>query len=96
MTKYPYYILAYFDAGILRKVFNDKKFDTYNDCHNAYERRLNNYKKDPFCGRYYEAMSKQQYMILEYTDQYKGKIINIIENGHNHRICEPVKYDTNF
>ena len=85
MTNYPYYILVYFDAGILRKVFNDKKFKCYNDCINAYDKLKNNPNKKNFF--------KRQLIILEYTDQYEGKIVTIFNGYVTHYIANPVKND---
>ena len=45
MNTYPYYISAYIDAGILRKIFNDKKFKTYNDAVNAMKNRYERLSK---------------------------------------------------
>ena len=45
MNTYPYYISAYIDAGILRKIFNDKKFKIYNDAVNATKNRYERLSK---------------------------------------------------
>ena len=31
MNKYPYYVAALMDAGVLRKIFNYTKFKSHND-----------------------------------------------------------------
>ena len=86
MNTYPYYISAYIDAGILRKIFNDKKFKTYNDAVNATKNR-------------YERLSKiwggknhffdNQIAILEYTQQYQGRIVTLFTNGNEVEILTP-------
>jgi len=86
MNTYPYYISAYIDAGILRKIFNDKKFKTYNDAVNATKNR-------------YERLSKiwggknhffdNQIAILEYTQQYKGRIVTLFTDGNEVEISTP-------
>lgn len=85
MTKYPYYIAVYFDAGILRKIFNDHKFVCYNCCMDAVRKLLEN--------KWKKRIFERQIVILEYTDQYQGKIINVIENCQGHIITEPIRYD---
>lgn len=86
MNTYPYYISAYIDAGILRKIFNDKKFKTYNDVVNATKNR-------------YERLSKirggknhffdNQIAILEYTQQYQGRIVTLFTDGNEVEILTP-------
>ena len=68
MNTYPYYVSVFMDAGILRKIFNDKKFKTYNEAVNAMKNK-------------YERLSKiwgdknlffeNQIAILEYTQEYR-------------------------
>ena len=73
MTQYPYYIAVTYDAGILKKigfgVQGGKKFKTLSDCTNAIKRR---YKGLP------QTMN-HQILILEYTNQYESKIIEICQ-----------------
>lgn len=86
MNTYPYYISVYIDAGILRKIFNDKKFKTYNDAVNAMKNK-------------YERLSKiwggknhffdNQIAILEYTQQYKGRIVTLFTDGNEVEISTP-------
>ena len=45
MNTYPYYVSVFMDAGILRKIFNDKKFKTYNEAVNAMKISMNDYQK---------------------------------------------------
>ena len=85
MTNYPYYILAFFDAGILRKIFNDKKFNCYNDCVKAFD----NLKENKFRSN----ILKRQILFLEYTAEYQGKIITIYNNHVTYYISEPIKND---
>jgi len=71
MTNYPYYKAVTYDAGILKKigfgVQDGKKFNTWYDCAVAIRNR---YKKLP-------QTMKDQILILEYTNQYESKIIDI-------------------
>jgi len=85
MTKYPYYIAAYFNAGILRKIFDNHKFACYNCCMDAIRKLLEN--------KWVKKMFGSQIVILEYAGKHQIKIINVIENGQGHIIAEPIKYD---
>ena len=42
---YPYYVAAFMDGGVLRKIFNDTKFKTYNNCVNATKDRYEQFSK---------------------------------------------------
>jgi len=83
---YPYYIATFMDAGVLRKIFNDSKFKTYNKCVDAtiahYERLAKIYKGD---NRFY----KNQIAIIEYTEEYKGRIVTLFTNGNKVEISTP-------
>ena len=87
---YPYYVATFMDAGILRKVFNDTKFKTYNKCVNATKDRYERFAK--FCGgknAFYEA----QVAILEYTKEYQGRIITLFTDGNEVNISTPKVYE---
>ena len=77
MTRYPYYIVSYFTGGILKKLFNDKKFNTYEDAWEALWKkmmRLDDVMKKNF-------FEKNQVMIVKYEDLYTSKIVSIYDNG---------------
>ena len=86
MTNYPYYKAVTYDAGILKKigfgVQDGKKFKTLSDCADAIKRR---YKKLPHT-------MNQQILILEYTDQYESKIIEICQGDGWTSVATPVKF----
>lgn len=85
MTNYPYYIAAIYDAGILKKirfgVQNGKKFKTWSDCAEAIRRR---YSKYPYS-------KNQQILILEYSDQYQSKIVEVCQGDNWNSISAPDK-----
>lgn len=83
MTNYPYYVIAFFDAGILRKIFGDKKFNCYNDAVNAFDKLNEN--------KFSSNILKRQILFLEYTAEYQGKIITLYTNHVTHYISTPVK-----
>ena len=85
MNTYPYYVAALMDAGILRKIFNDKKFKTYNEAVNATKNRAERFEK--FGGRNF--FNNNQIVILEYTEIYKGRIVTIFTNGNEVEISIP-------
>ena len=86
MNTYPYYISAYIDAGILRKIFNDKKFKTYNDAVNAMKNRYERLSKIRGCKNHF---FDNQIAILEYTQQYKGRIVTLFTDGNEVEISTP-------
>ena len=74
MTKYPYYIVAGFDAGILVKfrfgTRNGKKFKTSEEAIDAvwkFKAAHKNYHK--------------QICVIEYIDQYQANIKYVINNN---------------
>lgn len=85
MAKYPYYIAVIYSAGILVKIRfgtrEGKKFKTWSDCANAIRER---YKKIPHS-------KEQQILIIEYTDQYQSKIIDVCQGDDWTSIAEPDK-----
>ncbi len=85
MTNYPYYKAVTFDAGILKKigfgVQDGKKFKTWYECAGAIKSR---YKKLP------QTMN-QQILILEYTDQYESKIIDVCQGDNWTSVAAPIK-----
>lgn len=91
MNTYPYYIVVKFDAGILRKVFNDKKFHSYMQASNAMWALSTGNKSKLFNN----FLKENQLAILEYTAQYQGKIISICNFGESVVINEPVKMTKN-
>ena len=84
MTEYPYYIAVKYDAGLLKKlkfgVQNGRKFKTFSDCAAAIR---NIYVKKT------QTMNNQ-ILILEYTDQYESKIIEICHGEWWTSVEEPV------
>lgn len=84
MTEYPYYIAVTYDAGLLKKikfgVQSGRKFKTFSDCASAIRNR---YEKFP-------DTKNQQILILEYTNQYESKIIEICSGEWWTSIEEPV------
>lgn len=86
MNTYPYYISAYIDAGILRKIFNDKKFKTYNDAVNAMQNKYERLSKISGCKNLF---FKNQIAILEYTQEYKGRIVTLFTDGNEVEISTP-------
>ena len=87
MTNYPYYIAVRYSAGQLIKyqfgVANGKKFKTFSDCANAIRKM---YERIP-------QTKEEQILILEYTNQYKSKIIEICTGEWWTSLEEPVKLD---
>lgn len=85
MNKYPYYVAALMDAGVLRKIFNDTKFKSYNDAVNATKNRAERFEK--FGGRNF--FNNSQIVILEYTEIYKGRIVTLFTDGNEVEISIP-------
>lgn len=85
MNKYPYYVAALMDAGVLRKIFNDTKFKSYNDAVNATKNRAERFEK--FGGRNF--FNNSQIVILEYTEIYKGRIVTLFTDGNEVKISIP-------
>ena len=85
MTNYPYYIAVTYDAGILVKikfdVQNGRKFKTWSDCAAAIKKR---YEKFP-------DSKNQQILILEYSDQYQSKIVEVCQGDNWNSISAPDK-----
>lgn len=85
MTNYPYYIATTYDAGILVKikfgVKDGKKFKTWSDCANAIRRRYKNFPNT----------KNQQILILEYSNQYESKIIEICQGDEWNSVASPIK-----
>lgn len=85
MTNYPYYIAVRYNAGILIKINFDvkkgRKFKTLSDCAEAVKR--------------YQAIhsieNEQQILILEYSDQYESKIIEICQGDRRTSVAVPIK-----
>ena len=85
MTNYPYYIAVRYNAGILNKidfsVKNGRKFKTWSDCAEAvrlYQTRV-------------PIANEQQILILEYSDQYESKIIEICQKDKWTSVAVPIK-----
>ena len=87
---YPYYVAAYMDAGILRKIFNDSKFKTYNSCVMAMRDRYARFAK-LWGGK--NVFYANQIAILEYTETYKGRIVTLFTNGNEVNISDPVIFE---
>ena len=86
MNTYPYYVSAFMDAGILQKVFNDKKFKTYNECVNATKDRYERFSK---FWKEKNLFFENQIAIIEYTQEYKGRIVTLFTNGNEVEISMP-------
>ena len=85
MTIYPYYIAVTYDAGILVKLRfgtrEGKKFKTLSDCAAAIRTR---YEKFPHS-------KNQQILILEYSNQYESKIIDVCQGDNWNSVAAPIK-----
>ena len=86
MNTYPYYISAFMDAGVLRKIFNDKKFKTYNEAVNAMKNKYERLSKI-WGGK--NSFYTSQIAILEYTQEYKGRIVTLFTDGNEVEISIP-------
>lgn len=86
MNTYPYYVSAFMDAGILRKIFNGKKFKTYNEAVNAMKTKYEQFSKI-WGGK--NLFFENQIAILEYTQEYKGRIVTLFTNGNEVEISIP-------
>ena len=71
-TEYPYYVAVKVDAGKLVKVYNNKKFESYNDCYNSFFHG--------WASTYHKFFSNGQYAIVEYTSSYECRIVTIFTN----------------
>ena len=73
MTNYPYYIATRYNAGILNKIAfsvrKGRKFKTWSDCAEA----IRQYQKN------FPIAKEQQILILEYSNQYESKTIEICQ-----------------
>ena len=87
---YPYYVATFMDAGVLRKIFNDTKFKTYNKCVAATKDRYERFAK-LWGGK--NVFNEVQVAILEYTKEYQGRIVTLFTNGNETNISEPVIID---
>ena len=90
MNTYPYYAAIFMDAGILRKIFNDKKFKTYNEAVNAMKNKYERLSKI-WGGK--NLFFENQIAILEYTQEYKGRIVTLFTNGNEVEISIPKVLD---
>lgn len=85
MTNYPYYIAVTYDAGILVKikfgVQNGCKFNTWSDCAEAIKKRYKNFPNT----------KNQQILILEYSNQYESKIIDVCQGDNWNSVAYPIK-----
>ena len=85
MTNYPYYIATRYNAGILNKikfgVRDGRKFNTWSDCAEAIRR----YQKN------FPITKEQQILILEYSNQYESKIIEICQGDEWTSVAAPIK-----
>ena len=85
MTNYPYYIATRYNAGILNKiefgVRKGRKFKTWSDCAEA----IRQYQKN------FPITKEQQILILEYSNQYESKIIEICQGDEWISVAAPIK-----
>ena len=87
---YPYYVAAFMDAGVLRKIFNDTKFKTYNNCVKATKDRYERFSK-LWSGK--NPFFEVQVAILEYTKEYQGRIVTLFTDGNEVNISTPKVYE---
>ena len=87
MNTYPYYVATFMDAGVLRKIFNDKKFKTHDEAVNAMKNKYERLSKI-WGGK--NLFFENQIAILEYTQEYKGRIVTLFTNGNEVEILIPV------
>ena len=87
MNTYPYYVATFMDAGVLRKIFNDKKFKTHDEAVNAMKNKYEQLSKI-WGGK--NLFYENQIAILEYTQEYKGRIVTLFTNGNEVEILTPV------
>ena len=85
MTNYPYYIAVRYDAGILNKIAfgvkNGRKFKNCSDCADAIKQYCKNFAR----------AKEQQILILEYSNQYESKIIDICQGDEWTSVASPIK-----
>lgn len=85
MTNYPYYIATRYNAGILNKIAfgvrKGRKFKTWSDCAEA----IRQYQKN------FSIAKEQQILILEYSNQYESKIIEICQGDEWISVAAPIK-----
>ena len=86
MTNYPYYIATFMDAGVLRKIFNDKKFKTHDEAVEATKKRYERFAKN--WGKQ-NVFYTSQIVILEYIAEYQGRIVTLFTNGEELKIITP-------
>ena len=82
---YPYYIPVQMDGGILRKLFSNKKFKTHND---AVEAMTNKYKSLAEITNHNSFLTTQN-AILEYTQEYQGRIVSLYTDGNYTLVSVP-------
>lgn len=85
MTNYPYYIAVRYNAGILKKIGfgiqDGKKFKTWADCGDAIKWYYKNFPRT----------KEWQILILEYSDQYESKIIDVCQGDKWTSVAAPIK-----
>lgn len=69
---YPYYVAVKVSAGQLVKVYNNKKFKSYEECYNSFH--------EGWASTYHKFFSNGQYAIVEYTSSYECRIVTIFTN----------------
>ena len=77
-TNYPYYIPTRMDGGVLRKIFGNTKFKSFQEALDTviyrYE-RLSGY----YNGK--DLLANEQIVFLEYTGTFKSNIVGILNRG---------------
>ena len=85
MTNYPYYIATRYNAGILNKIVfgvrKGRKFKNWSDCAEA----IRQYQKN------FPISKEHQILILEYSNQYESKIIEICQGDKWISVAAPIK-----
>lgn len=87
MNKYPYYVATFMDAGVLRKIFNNKKFKTHDE---AVEATKKHYEKFAKISKKQNVFYTSQIAILEYTAEYQGRIVTLFTDGKEVEILMPI------
>ena len=72
-TTYPYYTVCRLDAGVLTKLYSQRKFETFEDASNGLTSILNRHK---------HLSDDDEYVILEYTKPFVSHI-KVVTRGKN-------------
>ena len=73
-TTYPYYTVCRFDSGILRKVYNERKFEDIEHAINALDLIVKKVKERG-------GTCDDQYVIVEYPKPFTSRMKIILEKN---------------